>query len=107
MFDFGEPISADPLVLERHINIGLIPLLLAIVAFIVNVAFAIAVFKDASARRRVWQHLWFVSPIFWAGATLVGSVFVAGLYWAMHYSTLASKEQLPVDRPWPPKSNQL
>jgi len=99
MYDFGEPIYGDTAVIEHFIRIGVIPLILAVVAFIIHIAFAVAVFKDASARRAGEQHLWFVSPIFWAGSVLIGSVFAAALYWVMHYSTLASEKRPPVEPP--------
>lgn len=92
MYDFGEPLSGNGFAVERNFVIGLIPALLAIVGLIIHIAFAIGVFKDASARRDSSLNLWFVSPIFWGGATLIGSVFVAGVYWAMHYSSLVGTE---------------
>lgn len=95
MYDFGEPISADPIVLEQFISIGLIPLVLTLVALVIHTAFAVAIFKDASGRRSHDRIVWFVHLIFWAGAALVGSVFVAAIYWAIHYSTLARPENLP------------
>ncbi len=89
MFDFGDAISGDPVFIQHAVTIGIIPSVLALFALIIHLAFAIAIFNDALARRRTEQFVWFVHPIFWAGATLIGSVFVAGVYWAIHYSTLA------------------
>lgn len=95
MYEFGEPISGDPFVVEQHISIGLIPLLLAVITLVIHIAFAVGIFKDASGRKAGGQIVWFVHPIFWAGATLVGSVFVAAIYWAIHYSTLAAPSPPP------------
>lgn len=98
MYDFGEPISGDPFI-EQNIFIGLIPLILALIAFIIHIAFAVAVFKDSTSRRDAGRNVWFVHPIFWAGATLVGSVFVAAVYWLVHYSTLAAEEKTSDELP--------
>ena len=77
MFDFGEPISGgSAFQIQQNIDIGLIPLILAVVALVIHIAFAVGVFKD-SARRKADRQLGFVAPIFLACATLVGSVFVA------------------------------
>ena len=54
----------------------------------VHVMFAIGVFHSASdiARR---EHLHFAPPFVWGIATLLGGVFAATAYWAMHLSNLA------------------
>lgn len=97
MQDFGEPIMMRPILEHQSISIAIIPLILALVGFVVQIAFTIAVYNDASSRRGFEQHVWFVSPIFWAGATLVGGAFVATAYWAMHYSTLATDKRPPAE----------
>lgn len=73
---------------------------MALLTFVVQVVFAAAIFKDASERRTSGLLVWFVHPFFWAAATLVGSVFVAAIYWAIHYSTLAPPEKPPTRQPY-------
>ncbi len=100
MHDFGDTILGNtPLVMQHDIDMGSIPLIFAVVALIIHIAFAVGVYKDALACRRAKKHLWFVGPIFWAGATLVGSVFVAVIYWGMHHSNLNSDEVPPKTKP--------
>jgi hypothetical protein len=56
---------------------------------LVHLAFAYGVFMDADLmKRRVNRDTRFVSPIVWALGTLVGGIFVAGVYWIIHHSTL-------------------
>ncbi len=85
----GEPVLID----ETVRTIGLIPLIAALITVIINIAFAIGVYRDSASRRTHGFRLWFAAPIFWAGATLVGSVFVAALYWLIHYSTLTREPE--------------
>jgi hypothetical protein len=51
---------------------------------------AIAVWTTARRTRRTGTELSYFSPFFWGVATLIGGVFVAGLYWVMHHSALRS-----------------
>lgn len=60
-----------------------------IVMVIVHLAFSVAVMSDASSIRRERRTLVFVGPWIWCLAVLVGGVFVALAYWAMHHSTLS------------------
>lgn len=77
-------------------------LMLAVVLFwicvgIVHIAFASGVFTDASQR----DDLRFVGPLIWTLATLLGGVFVAGVYWIMHISAFngaAQRAARPDDR---------
>jgi len=56
---------------------------------VMHVAFAFGVFADAEKLLLFGKRqTMIVSPVMWAFATLVGGVFVAGVYWAMHHSTL-------------------
>jgi hypothetical protein len=72
---------------------SLIPLAWVLIVWIstavVHIGFAMAVLSDAEF---LWKHLrrktFFVGANFWAFATLLGGVVVAGLYWAIHHSTL-------------------
>ena len=60
----------------------------AVLALIVNLFFAIAVYSDARKIVDSDEELLFVTPGLWCLATLFGSVFVAGMFWVMHHSTL-------------------
>ena len=66
----------------------------SILTAIVHIAFAGAVLADSGA---MWRHLrrktFFVSGGIWALATLLGGVFVAGVYWLVHHSTLRPQER--------------
>jgi hypothetical protein len=56
---------------------------------VVNVSFAFGVWLDAGDIRRTGRgKLFLVGPSLWALATLFGGVFVAGVYWVIHYSSL-------------------
>lgn len=56
---------------------------------IINVLFAIAVFQDTKdSNRHPNGKTILVEGIIWALATLLGGVFVAGIYWLIHHSTL-------------------
>ena len=92
-YDLGEfHLEHNSIVIYEYID--LIPWVIALLVLIIHIAFAVATFEDAMARRRADHLVWFVHPIFWGGATLLGGVFVAAVYWAMHYSTLVSVQQL-------------
>ena len=54
----------------------------------VHLAFAVGVYADAADLRRSRSGPSLVGPFWWTSATLVGGVFVAGLYWVVHHSTL-------------------
>jgi len=62
-------------------------LFLALTA-LVHTAFANAVNRDALNLVRNGIQTSLVGPIMWTVATLVGGVFVAGIYWFIHHSTL-------------------
>lgn len=56
---------------------------------LVNISFALGVFMDADLmKRQAARNTFLVSHWIWAFATLIGGVFVAGIYWAVHHSTL-------------------
>uniref|UniRef100_A0A7C2P483 Uncharacterized protein n=1 Tax=Schlesneria paludicola TaxID=360056 RepID=A0A7C2P483_9PLAN len=58
-----------------------------IVMAIIHIAFAVAVYRDAD-QLSLSRRLMFVSPGIWSLATLVGGLFAAAIYWAMHHSRL-------------------
>ena len=73
-----------------------------IIVIVVHISFAVAVFRDATYLRdpRNLRHPRkpiFVGRIIWFLATLVGGVFVAGIYWVMHHSRL--NQLIPVTPP--------
>lgn len=55
---------------------------------ILHLIFASAVARDSGNLSRLGQRPVLVSGATWAFATLIGGVFVAALYWILHYSTL-------------------
>ena len=57
---------------------------------LVHIVFAIGVFKDAEKLVANNRETQFVPSFVWSMATLVGGVFVAGIYWAMHHSSLVA-----------------
>lgn len=59
-----------------------------LLTFIVNFAFAFAVAFDSGMLPRGRRTI-LVGRFMWFLATLFGGVFVAGLYWLMHRSTLS------------------
>ena len=56
-----------------------------LLAAVVHVSFAVAVFLDA---RRLPRKPILVLPVVWALATLLGGLFVAAVYWIIHHSRL-------------------
>ena len=58
-------------------------IVVAALTVVIHVAFALAVLDYAGRQRTV-----LVGPAIWALATLLGEVFVATVYWAIHHSTL-------------------
>ena len=82
--------------------VGAIAICAAVITFIVHIAFAIAVFRDATYLRdprnlRAPRKPIFVGRMIWFLATLIGGVFVAGSYWIMHHSRL--NQSIPVTSP--------
>ena len=67
-----------------------------LLAAVVHVSFAVAVFLDA---RRLPRKPILVLPILWALATLLGGLFVAAVYWIIHHSRLNQwiDERPPID----------
>lgn len=76
--------------------VGAIAICAAVITFIVHIAFAIAVFWDATHLPASRKPI-FVGAIIWFLGTLIGGVFVAGSYWIMHHSRL--NQSIPVTPP--------
>lgn len=62
--------------------------LIMIINGLLHLVFASAVARDTGNLSRLGQRPVLVSGATWAFATLIGGVFVAALYWILHYSTL-------------------
>ena len=60
-----------------------------VVTAIIHITFAVAVYRDAKSMATPI----FVGSVIWMLATLIGGVFVAAIYWAMHHSSLNSSIQ--------------
>ena len=58
---------------------------------IVRIGFAAAVTSDADRLRREDSGPLIAGPFLWMLATLLGGVFVAGLYWAVNHSALSRR----------------
>ena len=64
-------------------------IVVAVLGFLINIVFAIAVYRDAVRLDRT-RVLIIVGPMIWGIATLFGGVVTAAIYWAMHHSRLNS-----------------
>ena len=79
-----------------NLPIGWIAMCASIIMFVANIGFALGVLLDA-IRLPASRKPIFVGSILWFLATLVGGVFVAGIYWIMHHSQL--NQSLPAPPP--------
>ena len=91
--DFMETFTVNVTGGHWGLPIGAIAICSSIIVIVVNIAFAVAVFRDATHLRdpqnpRAPRKPIFVGRLIWFLATLVGGVFVAGIYWIMHHSRL-------------------
>jgi hypothetical protein len=56
---------------------------------LVHISFAFSIYTDIEDRFVSTRHKsYLVGKFTWTLATLLGGVFVAAIYWVMHYSTL-------------------
>ena len=69
------------------IPVGTLAICVSVITLIVHISFAVAVFRDTTRLPESRRPI-FVGRIVWFLATLIGSVFVAGIYWVMHHSRL-------------------
>ena len=91
--DIMETFTVDVMGGLWGLPVGGIAICATIIAIVVHVSFTVAVFRDATYLRdprnlRAPRKPIFVGRIIWFLATLVGGVFVAGIYWVMHHSHL-------------------
>ncbi len=62
--------------------------LIMLINALLHLIFAAAVARDTGNLTRLGQKPVLVSGATWAFSTLIGGVFVAAIYWILHYSTL-------------------
>ena len=66
---------------------------------IINIAFAIGIYTDADDLLKYTKRRTFlVGKGIWAFAALLGGVFVAGIYWAIHHSILNPNRINPIEQ---------
>lgn len=65
-------------------------IVVAVLGFLINIVFAIAVYRDAVRLDRLdrTRTLIIAGPLIWGIATLFGGVVTAAIYWAIHHSRL-------------------
>lgn len=71
-------------------DLGFWVVVAALVTIAIHFFFASGVKEDAEQLRAEKRGPLFVSPIFWALATLLGGFPIVALYWLMHHSTLST-----------------
>lgn len=73
---------------------GILVIVMMIATAVVHIFFAIGVYHVSTNVFHA-KRLWFAPPAVWTLATLIGGVFVAAIYWAIHHSTLAPEPSVP------------
>ena len=71
--------------------IAVFAVILGVLSFLVHLAFALAVYRDAETNLRPQGRLLFVNPFTWALTAFLASVAGVALYWALHHSTLRTQ----------------
>lgn len=71
-----------------QVVVGFWSTLILVLTVIVHFVFGYGVYVDALRLVKRGRRLYFVNSRFWFFATLVGGVFVAGIYWVLHHSRL-------------------
>ena len=91
--DIMESITVDVTGGHWGLAVSVIAIGAFVITAVVHLGFAIAVFRDATYLRDprnlcAPRKPIFVGRIIWFLATLVGGVFLAGIYWVIHHSRL-------------------
>jgi hypothetical protein len=77
--------------ISTYANVGsfvpVFAIAVGVITVVVHISFAIAVQRDAESLPRD-RGVILVGPKIWFLTTLLGGVFVAAVYWAMHHSRL-------------------
>jgi hypothetical protein len=65
----------------------------AVGAILLKTIIAVAIYRSAKIRAStIGAPLRFFQPPTWALVGFIGGIFALGLYWIIHYSTLAKEE---------------
>lgn len=62
--------------------------LFVVLSIIEHIVFGFGVYLDVLRLRKEGRRIFFVHTSIWFFATLIGGVFVAGIYWVLHHSRL-------------------
>ena len=70
--------------------------ILVLINALIHFLFAGAVANDCGKLSKQGLKPILVAPATWAFTTLIGGVYVAGLYWFLHHSTLTRYQGKPI-----------
>lgn len=73
----------------------LLVMLLASLLAVVHFLFARAIRTDGDRLELLGQGTWFVAPVVWSAATLLGGVLTVAVYWLLHHSSLSVQRRPP------------
>lgn len=62
--------------------------IIVFLSVLIHIVFGFGVYLDVLRLRKEGRRIFFVHTSIWFCATLVGGVFVAGIYWVLHHSRL-------------------